>query len=171
MNERPVGESGELVIKAPQVMKGYYKNPEETAQVLKNGWLHTGDIGVFNEAGNITIVDRKKDMIIASGFNIFPNEIDDVLFSHPKILEACTIGVPDEYRGETVKAYVVVRPGDSLTEQEVTDFCKDRLTAYKVPKQIVFIDAIPKSAVGKILRRAMKDLDRELGKSASNSYK
>ena len=171
MNEMPVGESGELVIKAPQVMKGYYKNPEETAQVLKNGWLHTGDIGVFNEAGNITIVDRKKDMIIASGFNIFPNEIDDVLFSHPKILEACTIGVPDEYRGETVKAYVVVRPGDSLTEQEVTDFCKDRLTAYKVPKQIVFIDAIPKSAVGKILRRAMKDLDRELGKSASNSYK
>jgi long-chain acyl-CoA synthetase len=119
---------------------------------------------VFDKEGNITIVDRKKDMIIASGFNIFPNEIDDILFSHPKILEACTIGVEDDYRGETVKAYVVVRPGETLTEQEIVDFCKERLTAYKVPKKISFIEAIPKSAVGKILRRGMKDLDRELEK-------
>ena len=162
--EMPVGESGELVVRAPQVMIGYYKNQDETAQVLHDGWLYTGDIGVFDKEGNITIVDRKKDMIIASGFNIFPNEIDDILFSHPKILEACTIGVPDDYRGETVKAYVVVRPGENLTEQEVVDFCKVRLTAYKVPKKVSFIEAIPKSAVGKILRRAMKDLDRELEK-------
>ena len=160
--EMPVGESGELIIKAPQVMTGYYKNHNETAQVLRDGWLYTGDIGMFDAAGNITIVDRKKDMIIASGFNIFPNEIDDILFSHPKILEACTIGVPDDYRGETVKAYVVVRPGETLSEQEVMDFCKERLTAYKVPKKIAFIEAIPKSAVGKILRRGMKDLDREM---------
>lgn len=165
--EMPVGEAGELILKGPQVMTGYYNRPDETAKVLRDGWLYTGDIAAFDAAGNITILDRKKDMIIASGFNIYPCEIDDILYSHPKVLEACAIGVPDEYRGETVKAYVVPRPGETLTEQDVIDFCREKLAAYKVPKKIAFIDAIPKSAVGKILRREMKALDEKLSREAA----
>lgn len=163
--ELPVGQAGEICIKGPQVMQGYYKKPEETAQSLKNGWFYLGDIGIFDEDGYLSIVDRKKDMIIGSGFNIYPNEIDDILFSHPKILEACVIGVADEYRGETVKAYVVVKPGESLTSEEVIQYCRDHLAAYKVPKMVEFIDALPKSAIGKILRRELKELDRKKSKA------
>jgi len=159
--EMKQGEPGEIIIKGPQVMKGYYKKAEETAAVLKEGWLYTGDIGFFDEDGYLTIVDRKKDMLIASGYNIYPREIDEILFEHPKILEACAIGVPDEYRGETVKAYIVIKPGESLTEQEVIQFCREKLAAYKVPKVVDFIDALPKSAVGKILRREVKEMDRK----------
>jgi long-chain acyl-CoA synthetase len=143
------------------VMMGYYKKPEETSQVLRDGWLCTGDIGFIDEEGYLTIVDRKKDMIIASGFNIYPVEIDNVLLEHPKILEACAVGVPDSYRGETVKAFVVVKEGEALSEEEVISFCKERLAAYKVPKQVEFLEALPKTVIGKILRRELRQREVE----------
>ncbi|MGD2270984.1 MAG: long-chain fatty acid--CoA ligase [Desulfobacterales bacterium] len=159
--ELEVGEAGEIVIRGPQVMMGYYNKPEETEKVVKDGWFYSGDIGKFDADGYLSVVDRKKDMIIAGGYNIYPVELDDVLFDHPKILEACTIGVPDEYRGETVKAFIVVKKGETLTEEEVINYCKEKLAAYKVPKIIEFIDELPKSAVGKILRRKLKDMEME----------
>jgi long-chain acyl-CoA synthetase len=159
--EMPTGESGEIAVKGPQIMKGYYKRPDETAAVLKDGWFLTGDIGVFDADGYLTVVDRKKDMIIAGGYNIYPLELDDVLFDHPKILEACCIGVPDAYRGETVKAFIVVKEGESLGEEEVIQYCRDKLAPYKVPKLVEFIGELPKSAVGKILRRKLKDMEIE----------
>ena len=155
-NELPVGDAGEIVIKGPQVMMGYYKKPEETRAVLRDGWLQMGDIGRLDPDGYLTIVDRKKDMIIAGGYNIYPVELDGVLFEHPKILEACTVGVPDRYRGETVKAFVVVKPGETLTAEAVEAYCRKRLAPYKVPSQIEFIDELPKSAVGKILRKELR---------------
>jgi long-chain acyl-CoA synthetase len=151
------GEIGEIVLKGPQVMMGYYKKPEETAGVLRHGGVYTGDLGFLDPDGYLTIVDRKKDMIIAGGFNIYPVEIDGVLFEHPKILEACTVGVPDAYRGETVKAFVVVKEGETLTAEEVIAYCREKLAAYKVPKVVEFVDSLPKSAVGKILRRELRD--------------
>ena len=157
--ELPPGEPGEILIKGPQIMMGYYRRPEETAHVLKDGWFYSGDIGVFDDDGYLSIVDRKKDMIIAGGYNIYPLELDDVLMAHPKILEACTIGVPDEYRGETVKAFIVVKEGETLMEEEVTQYCKEKLAAYKVPKIYEFIDELPKSAVGKVLRRKLKEME------------
>ncbi|HDP24066.1 MAG TPA: long-chain fatty acid--CoA ligase [Deltaproteobacteria bacterium] len=160
------GETGEVCIKGPQVMPGYYKKPEETAAALQDGWFHTGDIGVFDEEGFLSIVDRKKDMIISSGFNIYPKELDEVLFDHPKILEACTVGIPDEYKGESVKAFVVVKPGEQLAAEEVVTYCRNKLAAFKVPKEVEFIDELPKSAIGKILRRELKE--RELKKKGSS---
>jgi len=157
--ELPLGEVGEIVIKGPQIMMGYYKNPEETAKVIKDGWVYSGDIGCFDEDGYLKIVDRKKDMIIAGGYNIYPVELDGVLFDHPKILEACTLGVPDGYRGETVKAFVVVKKGETLTEGEIITYCRENLAPYKVPKLIEFIDELPKSAVGKVLRRKLKEME------------
>jgi len=159
--ELGVGEAGEICIKGPQFMMGYYKMPKETAEVIRDGWYYTGDIGFFDKDGYLTISDRKKDMIIASGYNIYPVEIDGVLMDHPKILEACSIGVPDSYRGETLKVYVVPKPGMTLTAEEVIAFCKERLAAYKVPKNIEFIDSLPKSAVGKILRREVREMDKK----------
>jgi len=153
------GKEGEICFKGPQVMKGYYKRPEETAIALKDGWLYTGDIGFLDADGYLTIVDRKKDLIVASGYNIYPKEIDELLMEHPKVMEVCTIGVPDAYRGETVKTFVVVRPGQTMTADEVTAFCKERLAPYKVPKLIAFIDALPKSTVGKILRRELREME------------
>ncbi len=126
-------------------MQGYYKRPEETANVLRDGWLYSGDIGFLDEDGHLTIIDRKKDMIVAGGYNIYPKEIDEVLYDHPKIVEACAVGVPDEYRGETVKAFVVVKPGKNLTEEEVIAYCRERLSAYKVPKQIEFLESLPRA--------------------------
>ncbi len=155
--EKKQGETGEIAIKGPQIMMGYYKKPEETAKVLKDGWYLTGDIGVFDTDGYLSVVDRKKDMIIAAGYNIYPIEVDNVLFSHPKILEACTVGVKDPYRGETVKAFVVVKPGETLTEEDVVAFCKKNLAAYKVPRIVEFIPELPKTAVGKVLRRELRD--------------
>ncbi len=160
-SEMKLGESGEVCFKGPQVMKGYYKKPEETINVLKDGWLFTGDIGFLDDDGYLTIVDRKKDMIVASGFNIFPQEIDEILFSHPKVLEACTIGIPDAYRGEAPKSFVVSKPGEQLTKEELTAFCKERLAAYKVPKDIEFMTELPKSAVGKILRKELREMDKK----------
>ena len=157
--EMKIGETGEICFKGPQVMMGYYKKPAETAAVLEDGWLRTGDLGFLDADGYVTIVDRKKDMIIASGFNVYPKEIDELLMTHPKVLEVCTIGIPDEYRGENVKTYIVVKPGQTLTEDEVKAFCRDSMAAYKVPRIVEFIDSLPKSAVGKILRRELRDLD------------
>ncbi len=150
----PIGVPGELCVRGPQVAGGgYHKMPEETAFTFRDGWLHTGDIAMMDEDGYTFIVDRKKDMILAGGYNIYPREIDEVLFEHPKILEACAKGIADPYRGETVRAYVVPLPGIALTEKEVTGWCKQRLAAYKVPKSVVFVDELPKSAVGKVLRK------------------
>ncbi|SHK83023.1 long-chain acyl-CoA synthetase [Desulfatibacillum alkenivorans DSM 16219] len=161
--EVPQGEPGELTVKGPLVMKEYWDNPEKTAEALRDGWLYTGDIATMDEEGYFYIVDRKKDMIIAGGYNIYPRDIDEVLYQHPKIIDAVTIGVPDAYRGETVKAYVVIRPGEDLRAQDVIDFCKTKLAIYKVPKIIEFRDELPKSAVGKILRKVLRD--EELAKS------
>jgi len=159
--EMPQGETGEIAIKGPQVMKGYYKKPEETARALKDGWFYSGDVGRFDEDGYLSIVDRIKDMIIAGGFNVYPVEIDNVLFEHPKILEACAIGVPDEYRGETIKAFVVPKKGEALTEAEVIAYCREHLAAYKVPRMVAFVEELPKSAVGKILRRKLRDVETD----------
>ena len=160
---RDVGpdEPGEVIIKGPQVMTGYYNMPEETENTLKNGWLYTGDIGKLDEDGYFYIVDRKKDMIIAGGYNIYPRDIDEVLFEHPQIVEACAVGIPDEYRGETVKAFVVLKSGASLTEDEIINYCKDKLAKYKVPRIIEFIDELPKSGVGKILRKELRQMELE----------
>ena len=160
--EMPTGASGEVTFKGPQVMQGYYNKPDETAAVLKNGWLYTGDIGFIDDEGFLTLIDRKKDMIIASGYNIYPNEIDEVLFEHPKVLEAGTIGIPDDYRGESVKAFVVSKQGETISEQELIEYCRTKLAAYKIPKNIEFIDELPKTAIGKILRRELRE--RELAK-------
>ena len=153
----PQGEQGEIVVRGPQVMAGYWNRPDETAKVLRDGWLRTGDIGFMNEDGYFTIVDRAKDIIIAGGLKIFPRDVDEVLYQHPKVLEAAAVGVPDAYRGETVRAYVVVKPGEKLTEEELIAFCKERLAPYKVPKQVEFRDSLPKTLVGKVLRRTLRD--------------
>lgn len=162
-----VGEVGELAVHGPQVMQGYWKMEDETRQVLQNGWLHTGDMARMDEDGYFYIVDRKKDMIIAGGFNIYPREIEEVLFEHPKILEAAVIGVPDEYRGETVKAFVVRKPGQSLTSEELIGFCKQKLAAFKVPRLVEFRESLPKSNIGKVLRRVLKEQEEtKIRKSA-----
>jgi long-chain acyl-CoA synthetase len=156
--EMPVGETGEIIVRGPQVMKGYWNKPQETALVLRNGWLFTGDIAKKDEDGYFYIVDRKKDMIIAGGYNIYPREVEEVLFECPKIREAGVIGVPDAYRGETVKAFVVLQDGVLATAGEIIAFCRERLAPYKVPRLVVFRDALPKSAVGKYLRRELRNL-------------
>jgi len=142
-------------------MSGYYKKPDETAKTLRDGWFYTGDIGFLDDEGYLTISDRKKDIIIAGGFNIYPQEIDEVLFRHQKISEACCIGIPDSYRGETVKAYIVLKPGMTLTVEEVKAYCKGELAPYKVPTQVEFVDQLPKSTIGKILRREVKEIERK----------
>jgi len=135
--------------------------PEETDTSLRDGWFHTGDIGRLDEDGFLYIVDRTKDMIIAGGYNIYPREIDEVLFEHPKILEACVIGVPHEYRGETVKAFVVLNPDESATSEEMDAFCRERLAAFKVPRSNEFVEELPKSVIGKILRKELRQQELE----------
>jgi long-chain acyl-CoA synthetase len=153
----PLGERGELCIRGPQVMKGYYKQPEETANVLMaDGFLRTGDVAVMDEKGFLRIVDRKKDMILVSGFNVYPNEIEDVLAMHPGVLEVAAIGVPDEKTGEAVKIFVV-RKDPTLTAEQLVAFCREYLTPYKVPGKVEFRTDLPKTNVGKILRRALRD--------------
>jgi long-chain acyl-CoA synthetase len=155
--EMPQGEAGELLVRGPQVMKGYWNRPEATAEVLsEDGWLNTGDMAVMDEDGYLKIVDRKKDMIIVSGFNVYPNEIEDEICKHPGVLEAAAVGVDDEKTGEAVKLFLV-KSDDNLTKEEVIKFARQQLTAYKVPKQIEFMNDLPKSNVGKILRRELRD--------------
>lgn len=154
--ELPPGEAGELVIKGPQVMKGYWNRPDETAQTLRDGWLYTGDIAVMDSDGYFRIVDRKKDLVIVGGFNVYPREVEEVLYQHPKVLEAAVVGVKHPLRGEMLKAFVVLKEGEAATETELIAFCRDRLASYKVPREIEFVSELPKSAVGKILRRELR---------------
>nr|WP_284200223.1 long-chain fatty acid--CoA ligase [Alicyclobacillus sacchari] len=154
--ELPPGQMGELIVRGPQVMQGYWQMPMETADVLKDGWLCTGDIAVSDEEGYVSIVDRKKDIIIASGYNVYPREVEDILYQHPQVREAVVVGVPDAYRGETVKACIVLKPGAQASEAEIREHCRRYMAAYKVPTQVAFFDELPKSAIGKLLRRALR---------------
>ncbi|PER21088.1 long-chain fatty acid--CoA ligase [Bacillus sp. AFS054943] len=157
----PPGEIGEIVVKGPQIMKGYWNKPEETAAVLQDGWLHTGDVGYMDEDGFFYVKDRKKDMIVASGFNVYPREVEEVLYENEKVQEVVTIGVPDPYRGETVKAFVVLKEGAECTEEELDQFARKYLAAYKVPKVYEFRSELPKTTVGKILRRVLIDEEKK----------
>jgi long-chain acyl-CoA synthetase len=161
----PVGEIGEIAIQSPQVMLGYWSKPEETAKAMREGnWFLTGDLGTMDADGFFTVVDRKKDMFIVGGFNVYPREIEEVLYQHPKVLEAAAVGIPDIQRGENIKAYVVLKPGQTATAEEIIAYCRENLTRYKVPREVEFRDALPKTMVGKILRRALRD--EELAKKA-----
>jgi len=156
-NDLPVGEAGELCVKGPQVMKGYWQRPEATAETISSdGWLKTGDVAVISEDGYMKIVDRKKDMIIVSGFNVYPNEVEDEIVAHPDVVEAAAIGIPDPKSSEAVKVFVVSN-NENLTAADVKEWARERLTAYKIPKHIEFRDELPKTNVGKILRRELRD--------------
>jgi long-chain acyl-CoA synthetase len=154
--ELPPGEAGELYVRGPQVMRGYWNRPEETAHAISaDGWLGTGDVAIIDARGFVRIVDRKKDMIIVSGFKVFPNEIEAVLAEHPAVLECGVIGVEDSRSGQAVKAFVVLRPGVTATADELIEYCRGNLTAYKVPRTVEFRASLPKTNVGKILRREL----------------
>ena len=155
--EMPVGEVGELIVRGPQVMKGYWNRPDETALVLRDGWLYTGDIARMDADGYFQIVDRKKDMIIAGGFNIYPREIEEVLYEHPKVKEAVAVGIPDPHRGETVKVYIVLKAGETATAEEIIEHCRANLARFKVPREVEFRSELPKTMVGKVLRRVLRD--------------
>ncbi|WP_028574998.1 long-chain-fatty-acid--CoA ligase [Desulfonatronovibrio hydrogenovorans] len=157
----PPGKIGELVIKGPQVMKGYWNRPDETAGALRNNWLYTGDIAYMDEEGYFYIVDRKKDLIITGGYNVYPREIDEVLHEHPKVKEAVSVGIPSETRGEVIKAFIVPQNGEKLTRSEIISFCREKLAGFKVPKQVEFRDELPKTIVGKVLRRALREEELE----------
>jgi long-chain acyl-CoA synthetase len=158
----PPGKVGELVIRGPQVTKGYWNRPDETASAIRNGWLYTGDIAMMDEDGYFYIVDRKKDMVIVAGYNVYPREIDDVLLEHPKVLEAVAVGVADASRGECVKAYLVRKPGESMTKAEVLAWCRSKLASYKVPRHVEFREDLPKTIVGKVLRRILRAEEDEI---------
>jgi long-chain acyl-CoA synthetase len=152
----PPGRVGELIVRGPQVMGGYYNRPDDTASALRNNWLYTGDIAYMDEDGYFFIVDRKKDMVIVGGYNVYPREIDDVLLEHPKIKEAAAVAVLHPIRGEILKAYVVPKPGEELTASEVTGHCRKQLANYKVPRQVEFRESLPRAVTGKVLRRALR---------------
>jgi long-chain acyl-CoA synthetase len=156
----PAGKPGELALRGPQVMLGYWNRPEETEQVLRDGWLLTGDMAVMDDEGYFSIVDRKKDLIIAGGYNIYPREVEEVLYQHPKVSEVCVAGVPDSYRGESVKAFVVLREGEKVTVEELREFAKTKLASYKVPRLVEFRDELPKTIIGKPLRRVLIEEER-----------
>jgi long-chain acyl-CoA synthetase len=161
----PVGEIGELAIRGPIVMEGYWNMPEETALVMREGgWLLTGDIARMDEDGYFYIVDRKKDMILCSGYNVYPRDVEEVLFEHPKVLEATVAGIPDPYRGETVKAWIVLKPGETATQQEIIDYCRDKLAKFKIPAAVEFRNELPKTMVGKVLRRYLREEELKKGK-------
>jgi long-chain acyl-CoA synthetase len=161
-NMMPVGQEGEIVVRGPQVMKGYWQKEDETAKVIdKDGWFHTGDIGTMDEEGWFKVVDRKKDLIIASGYNIVPREVEEVIYMHAKVQEVVVAGVPDEHRGETVKAYIILKEGQSCTVDEIRSFCKENLAPYKVPTLVEFRSELPKSQVGKILRRVLVEEEKQ----------
>ena len=158
------GESGELCLKGPQVMLGYWNRPDESANAIRDGWFHTGDVAVMDEQGYFKIVDRLKDMVLISGFNVYPTEIEAVLFHHPKILKACVAGVPDDTTGEAIKAFIVLREGETATAEEITSWCRDPaqgLTGYRVPKQVEFRDSLPETMIGKVLRRVLQEEEKQ----------
>ena len=154
--DMPVGEPGELIIRGPQVTKGYLRKPEETASLLRDGWCYTGDIATMDEDGYFYIVDRKKDMIITGGFNVYPRDVDEVFYEHPKVLEACTIGIPDPKRGENIKVFIVLKEGEATTVAELLEYAKGKLATYKLPSEIEFRKDLPKTTVGKILRKELR---------------
>jgi long-chain acyl-CoA synthetase len=160
----PPGEVGELCIRGPQVMLGYWNRPEETSKTLRNGWLYTGDIAYMDAEGYFYVVDRKKDMIICSGYNVYPREIEEVLYQHPKIQEACALGLPDPYRGETVKAFVVLKEKEQATPEEIIEYCQKNMAKYKVPTTVEFRKELPKSNIGKVLRKILRE--EEMKKSS-----
>ncbi|MFV0285776.1 MAG: AMP-binding protein, partial [Demequina sp.] len=165
--DAPLGEPGELAVKGPQVMKGYWRKPEETAAVITDdGWLLTGDVATIDESGYLSIVDRKKEIIVVSGFNVYPGDIEDTAMQHPKVLEAGAIPIADDHAGEVPKLFVV-RRDPSLTEEELAAFLRERLTGYKRPRQIEFLDELPKTNVGKVLRRALRE--REEGRANASA--
>jgi long-chain acyl-CoA synthetase len=155
VTELNVGEVGELVIHGPQIMKGYHNMPTETANTLRDGWLYTGDIARMDDEGYFYIVDRKKELIKPSGYQVWPREVEEVISSHPAVAEVGVAGIPDAYRGETVKAWVVVKPGESVGADDIKAWCKERMAAYKAPSHVEFRDELPKTTVGKILRRKL----------------
>ncbi|SEA37090.1 long-chain acyl-CoA synthetase [Thalassobacillus cyri] len=157
IDEVPAGDTGEVIIRGPQVMKGYWNMPEETELALRDGWLYTGDIARVDDEGYLYIIDRKKDLIIAGGYNIYPRDIEEILYEHDAIQEAVAVGIPDEYRGETVKVVVVLADGKSATEEELIAYCRDNMAAYKVPRSVEFRSELPKTNVGKILRRTIRE--------------
>ena len=168
--EVPVGERGELCIKGPQVMLGYWNKPEATAEMIRGGWLHTGDIAIMDDEGFFQIVDRMKDMIIVSGFNVYPTEVEAVIYHHPKVLKACVVGLPDERTGERVKAYVVAKDGQIVTAEELEAWCRDPaqgLTGYRVPHEWEFRDELPETLIGKVLRRVLQEEERQKAAAAS----
>jgi long-chain acyl-CoA synthetase len=154
------GERGELLVRGPNLMDGYWQRPDETDLTLRDGWLVTGDIATVDEDGYFTIVERKKEMIIVSGFNVYPREVEEVLYTHPAVMEAAAIGMPDAQRGEVVKCFVVLKPGQTATADELIAYSRGQLTGYKVPHAIEFRTELPKSLIGKILRRQLADEDR-----------
>ena len=166
VRDMPVGEPGELIMTGPQVMRGYRNMPEETANTIRDGWCFTGDIATMDDEGYFYIVDRKKDMIISGGYNIYPRDIDEVFYEHPAVQEACAIGIPDPKRGENIKVFVVLRQGESITPEDLLEFCKTKLAAYKLPTEIEFRDELPKSNVGKILRKELRKEELERRTSA-----
>lgn len=169
----PVGKLGELVIRGPQVMQGYWHLPDETASALRNGWLYTGDLAVMDEEGYFFIMDRKKDMVIVGGYNVYPREVDEVLLEHPDVLEGVSVGIPDGVRGEALKAYIVPRPGVELTKADIVGWCRQRLASYKVPRLVEFRDELPKTIVGKVLRRALREeeMARQAQKTARHAVR
>jgi long-chain acyl-CoA synthetase len=159
----PTGEPGEVCIRGPNVMAGYYNMPEETENALRNGWLHSGDVGYMDEDGYLYITERKKDLIIRGGFNIYPRDVEEVLYGHPSVLEAAVVGVPDAKLGEEVKAYVVLRPGMTATEGDLFDYCCDHLAKFKTPKSVTFLDELPKNPIGKVLKKDLRALAAQDG--------
>jgi long-chain acyl-CoA synthetase len=159
----PVGEVGELITKGPQVVAGYWEKPQETANAIRKGYLYTGDVAKMDEEGWFYIVDRKKDMIIASGYKVWPREVEDILYQHPAVREAAVVGVPDPYRGETVAAYVALKSGyeGKVTVEELIEFCKQRMANYKYPRQVEILDDLPKTPTGKFLRRELRERTRQ----------
>ncbi|MGE9986019.1 long-chain-fatty-acid--CoA ligase [Desulfovibrio sp. SGI.169] len=153
----PPGKMGELVVQGPQVMEGYWRRPDETASALRNGWLYTGDLATMDEDGYFYIVDRKKDMVLVGGYNVYPREVDEVLLEHPKIVEAVTVGISDDVRGEVLKAYVVPTLGESLSKADIIAWCRSKLASYKVPRLVEFRENLPKTIVGKVLRRVLRE--------------
>jgi long-chain acyl-CoA synthetase len=161
--EVPAGERGELCIRGPQIMLGYWNRPDATAETIRNGWLHTGDVAIMDDDGYFRIVDRMKELILVSGFNVYPTEIEDVIFRHPKVLKVSVVGIPDDETGERVKAFVVPKPGESVTAEELDAFCRDPksgLTGYRVPKDWEFRDSLPETLIGKVLRRVLLEEER-----------
>lgn len=157
----PPGKMGELVVQGPQVMHGYWRRPDETASALRNGWLYTGDLASMDEDGYFYILDRKKDMVLVGGYNVYPREVDEVLLEHPKVLEAVSVGVGDDLRGEVLKAYVVPRQGETLTKADIIAWCRQKLANYKVPRLVEFRESLPKTIVGKVLRRALREEEEQ----------